>query len=222
MVDDIPNSAPIWSVWRHSNMKDMNWKLRHETGDEQYARYVFRYIYDETTYGTVELRLDGVVQDAALKERASARVSRPQALKGKAKYYPLIADPLMEPLAASNPIFGPIFYRYKAGQLTYNDMLVESVIALADWDKLGPLLEDHFWKSRTYSSPSKRIKNRLEAKKQLIRVLDSASQSIDDITRLTNILITNDKTLLYLAQRVSQDIQYIGDRAKKFRNNRAE
>ncbi len=218
---DIPNSAPIWSVWRHSNMKDMNWKLRHETVDEKYARYVFRYICDETTYGTIELRLDGVVQDTALKERTSARVSRPQAVVGKAKYYPLIADPLMEPLAARNPIFGAIYYRYKAGQLTYNDMLVESVIALADWDKLGPLLEDHFWKSRADFSPSKQISKRLEAKKQLIRVLDSAAQNIDDITRLTNILITSDKTLLYLAQRVSQDIQYIVNIAEKFRKNRS-
>jgi hypothetical protein len=32
---------------------------------------------------------------------------------------------------------------YQSGELTFNDMLVESVIALADWDKVGQLLEDH-------------------------------------------------------------------------------
>lgn len=72
-------------------------EIFHEIEEELYARYVFRYICDETKDEVIELRLGGVVQDRVRKQRTlPSGGSSQQVITAKGKYYPAITDPLME------------------------------------------------------------------------------------------------------------------------------
>ncbi|MFC5402273.1 hypothetical protein [Cohnella soli] len=199
----------MWSVWRHGALRTSQWKAElSPTDDEQYARHVLRYIHEKMKEGTVELRFEDVVEEKLTKTRGESENEGRQSALGKEKYFPLIAEPILEPLAAANRVFGPIYQKYKDGQLFYSDMLVETVIALADWNKVGQALEDHLWESGSDSFPTERISTKREARRQLNRGLEASSNHIEQVGVLINLLYS-ESSLAYLTNRIKQDISFL-------------
>ncbi|WP_163860356.1 hypothetical protein [Paenibacillus elgii] len=205
------DSIPSWTVWRHGGLRTSTWKLLHSTPEEQYARYIFRYFYEEMREGTIELRVDGIVREQLTKTRGESAKDREQQTRSgpvKDKYYPINTQSTFEPLAAANGVFGPIYQKYKTGELTYTDMLVESVIALADWNKVGKFLENDLWESGSEYFPTEKITTVREAKKQLSRYLKSSAQNMEQVGELIHLLFT-DPAFEYLSNRIIQDISFM-------------
>lgn len=213
-----------WTVWKHSGLKSSYWKQKlDDTDDEGYARHVFRYICDVAKGGkaTVELRYGEVVREQMVMSTAERMSGSTASTKHSPEnHYPLKTDPVLAPLAATNHIFGTVYKRYKNGELSFIDMLAESVIILADWDNVGRNLENYLWETNPDAFPAGKINTQGEAKKRLTYCLQSATQHIEEVVRLLNYLKPSDKTLTYLVTGVSQDLNYLESISRRLREKR--
>lgn len=209
--DVIQQQNTLWSVWRRGAMRTNNWKCLLETVEEPYARSIFRYFFEDMREGTIELRVDGTAQEQLTKTRketADERGQQPRQEVLKEKYSPSISYVTLDPIAAVNGVFGPIYDKYKTGKLSYMDMLVEAVIALSDWNKVGLFVEDALWEAGSENFPVEKITTVREAKKQLARYLQSSYQNMEQAGKLINYLFS-DPAFEYIFNRVIHDIDFM-------------